>query len=259
MSSGRGSKAASGKNPVLRFVLFAACSACGLVAFLLVYVTKLHHEDAARVTGPASVGAPVLSAPGAKRPHPLLEAAADARRLASDRLSGQSWQGLREGGAALGVNRSAGPFHNLPGPAGNVRFTYADIIPEVDVAAYPPTESLLDIVTRWNPDDTDHVPDPFHETLQCFNYSDPMQRAIAEKYRTAEVPFKIFGIPEVEEVVEKWTDPYLEKHMEGRRMSYKIETSTRGNHFMYWVNRGLPKKKYEPPTTKVHNMRFKDW
>ena len=68
MSSGRGSKAASGKNPVLRFVLFAACSACGLVAFLLVYATKLHHEDAARVTGPASVGAPVLSAPGAKRP-----------------------------------------------------------------------------------------------------------------------------------------------------------------------------------------------
>ena len=72
------------------------------------------------------------------------------------------------------------------------------------------------------------------------------------------MPFKIFGIPEVEEVVEKWTDPYLEKHMEGRRMSYKIETSTRGNHFMY-CEPGSTEEEIRAPTTKVHNMRFKDW
>ena len=264
-NGGPASPSHSSRNPVLRFAVMA----CGLVTVLLVvgtaYLTKLHHEVVTTRAAPGSAvagdsaGGFMPPAPGAADHHPVLAAAADARRLATDRLVGQSWQGLRNSQAAAGVNRSAGPFHNLAGPVGNARFTYADIIPEVDLATYPPTESLLDIVKRWNPDDTDRVPDPFHETLQVFNFSDPEQRAVAEKYRTAEVPFKVFGIPDVDKVVERWTDPYLEKNMESRQVSYKIETSPRGNHFMYWVNRGLPKHKFTPPTEKVSGMRFSNW
>ena len=32
---------------------------------------------------------------------------------------------------ALKTNRVAGPFHNLAGVVGNVRFAYPDLIPEV--------------------------------------------------------------------------------------------------------------------------------
>jgi len=66
---------------------------------------------------------------------------------------------------------------------------------------------------------------------QVFNYSDPAQRAMAEKYRNAEVPFKVFGVPDIEAVTEKWTDAYLEEHMNSKRMNYKVEEST-DNHFM---------------------------
>jgi hypothetical protein len=37
---------------------------------------------------------------------------------------------------------------------------------QVDLDHYPPTEPLLDIVKRWNPDDSEHLPNPFKETLQ---------------------------------------------------------------------------------------------
>ena len=94
----------------------------------------------------------------------------------------------------------------------------------MDLDHYPPTEPLLDIVKRWNPDDSKHLPNPFRESLQVFNYSDPFERAVAEKYRNAEVPFKVYGVPDVEAVSEKWTDEYLLKHMDDPKISYKVST-----------------------------------
>jgi len=57
---------------------------------------------------------------------------------------------------------------------------------------------------------------------QVFNYSNPEERLMAEAYRNAEVPFKVFGIPEMETVVDKWTDTYLSRKMEGPNINYKV-------------------------------------
>jgi hypothetical protein len=100
----------------------------------------------------------------------------------------------------------------------------------LDPTLYPRYESLLEILQRWNPDDTSNIPNPFLERLQCFNYSDPHERALAEVFRNAEVPFKLFGIPEIEHVAAKWTDAYLSKKMKGN-IDYKVEKS-QDNHFM---------------------------
>ena len=97
---------------------------------------------------------------------------------------------------------------------------------------YPPLESLLSLIKRWNPDDAGNAPTPFIERLQVFDYSDPEQRRISEIYRNAEVPFKIYNIPELDEVVKKWSDEYLLSRF-GARTDAHVEQSE-DNHFMYW-------------------------
>jgi hypothetical protein len=47
-----------------------------------------------------------------------------------------------------------------------LRLSLALLWYQVDLDHYPPTEPLLDIVKRWNPDDSEHLPNPFKETLQ---------------------------------------------------------------------------------------------
>jgi hypothetical protein len=58
--------------------------------------------------------------------------------------------------------------------------------------------------------------------LQVFNYSNPEELLMAEKYRNAEVPFKVFGVPEIEAVAEKWTDKYLTTKMMGPKIHFKV-------------------------------------
>ena len=119
------------------------------------------------------------------------------------------------------------------GAVGEVKFTYADIDPDPDFSAYPPTHTLLDVIKKWNPDDTDNIPSPFHEELQVsrwpppsnkrlplwnttrnsdhsrtrrtqvFNYSDPYEQAMAARYRNQELPFKVYNIPSVDAVTAK--------------------------------------------------------
>ena len=64
-------------------------------------------------------------------------------------------------------------------------------------SSYPQLTNLWEIVQRWNPDNVT-MPVPFKETLAVLNYSDPHERSLAEAYRNAEVPFKIYDVPDVE-------------------------------------------------------------
>lgn len=65
---------------------------------------------------------------------------------------------------------------------------------------------------------------------------------MAEAYRNAELPFKIYDIPNVEEVRRKWTDSYLVDAMNAR-IQYKVEQST-NNHFMYWQHKVIAQLPY---------------
>jgi hypothetical protein len=78
--------------------------------------------------------------------------------------------------------------------------------------SYPQYRSLLEVVEQWPPDDP-NVPEHFHETLQMFNYSNLEERQMALSFRKAELPFKLYDIPEIEKVVNLWTDDYLKRQM----------------------------------------------
>eukprot|EP01041_Mallomonas_annulata_P013327 gene13327-28234_t len=124
-----------------------------------------------------------------------------------------------------------------------------------DFDFYPQYKNLLQIVTDWNPDIPD-VPAHFTETLQHFDYSNPDERAIAEQFRSAELPFKLYNVPEIVITGIKWTDEYLT-----RALSHHTSHAekSKNNHFMYWVNRGGSLDPDYTSPTDVVKLSFKEW
>lgn len=118
---------------------------------------------------------------------------------------------------------------------------------------YPHYTPLLDLLKSWNPDDPD-VPNYFKETLQHFNYSCPIEREIAAKFRDAEVPFKLYDVPKVNEVVKLWNDEYLSQMMK-KDMTIRTERS-KTNHFMFWKSKSY--ENFKQPTDFVQ-MSFDQW
>ena len=111
---------------------------------------------------------------------------------------------------------------------------------------YPKYTPLLDVIRNWNPDNAD-PPEHFIETLQHFNYSNLEERRIAEQFRNAEIPFKLYGVPNINEVKAKWTNEYLTEQM-SKDTSVRAEIS-KNNHFMFWKRKHY--KNFNPPTEFV--------
>jgi hypothetical protein len=52
-----------------------------------------------------------------------------------------------------------------------------------------------------------------------FNFSDPIEREAARKFRDAELPFKLYDIPEITKATAKWTDEYVNNHFRNKHAS----------------------------------------
>lgn len=81
---------------------------------------------------------------------------------------------------------------------------YPAAVPYVEDAVYPKYSTLLNVLEAWEPDTPDPPPS-FRETLQHFDYQNATERKWAEEYRNAEIPFKVYNIPEFDSVTDKWT------------------------------------------------------
>jgi hypothetical protein len=89
-----------------------------------------------------------------------------------------------------------------------------NLFPEIQQLSfdqYPVYTPLLSVLTRWNPNNPT-LPNGFSESLQHFNFSDHTERALAEAYRKAELPFKVYDVPIFNKVAKKWTKPYLSRN-----------------------------------------------
>eukprot|EP01031_Cornospumella_fuschlensis_P034984 gene34984-42366_t len=120
-----------------------------------------------------------------------------------------------------------------------------------------PYTSLYSVVEKWNPDNPE-VPESFREVLQHFNYNDPAEREMAARYRDAEMPFKLYNVPEFQETSNKWTDEYLNQHIEGSSRRSHVERS-KNNHFMFWSGKPRSLQEFTPPTQIISDMRFTEW
>lgn len=119
-----------------------------------------------------------------------------------------------------------------------------------------PYRDLLSIVSDWNPD-TPEVPANFQERLQYFDYGNPNERNIAEAYRNAEIPFKLFNISEFEDTAILWSDEYLTNNFKPNKVRFHVEKA-KTNHFMFWTGRrSVPN--YIPPTEIMSSISYADW
>jgi hypothetical protein len=138
---------------------------------------------------------------------------------------------------------------------------YATILPEI--IPNPPAardlafRTLYDVVTKWSPDNPE-VPPDFRETLQHFNYGDPFERSVAEKYRNAELPFKVYNISEFVDVSRLWTDAYLSHELGRTGKRHHVEKS-KDNHFMFWTPKGSSRMKTFVPPTELVSMTYDEW
>jgi len=134
--------------------------------------------------------------------------------------------------------------------------------PDTPPADYPKTYPMKALLDNWNTDDTD-IP-PFHYNSLCyFDYQTEYSKALA--YRNAELPFVIRNIPEVDEVVRRWSDLNYLNNLLGPDKKYTT-TISKDNHFMYYRKAGKNshqfKDQYGKPWTKPTDktsLTFKEW
>lgn len=121
---------------------------------------------------------------------------------------------------------------------------------------YPVYRSLMDVVTEWNPDLPENPSPVFKEELFHFNYSNERERSMAIQFRNAEVPFKIYDIPELDRISALWTDQYLSKSID-----YSHVERSKDNHFMFWKLNSWKRsdRDYKPPTEVIQGMTFDQW
>jgi hypothetical protein len=139
------------------------------------------------------------------------------------------------------------------------KIQWPPLMKSFDAATYPVYKTLLSAIEEWNPDQPD-PPAHFTETLQHFNYSNPVERAWALEFRQAEVPFKMYDVPEFAATGAKWSNKYLATQFEGAGYSATTETS-KDNHFMFWSPKknSYTKHFHFVPPTKKGKMSWSQW
>ncbi len=65
----------------------------------------------------------------------------------------------------------------------------------------------------------DNPPSPFVETIQHFDYTDPKQMKVAQKYRVLEFPFRVYNIAEIDDATAKLTY-HFDRHSPSVRKKY---------------------------------------
>ena len=131
--------------------------------------------------------------------------------------------------------------------------------PEIP-ANYPYSWNIIDVLTAWNPDQTE-IPEKIHQGLCTVDWSDPEQQAIAKVYQQHELPFLVKNHAEIWKTAERWSHPDYLQDLMGGMTTYRNEHSL-NNHMMYWKlrKRGPSNKPvgWEPPTEDV-DLSFADW
>lgn len=131
------------------------------------------------------------------------------------------------------------------------------IVPEPVTEDKLEYRSLYDMIKYWSPDDPT-VPSDYREVLQNFDFGNPYERSLAEKYRDAEIPFKLHNITEVDYVTQLWQPEYLAKKLDPFARRTHVEKS-KNNHFLYWSARNKDMEGYTPPTELVKDMTYSQW
>lgn len=149
----------------------------------------------------------------------------------------------------------------LPGPVVDYtdpqKYVYPPILSEPPATGgYPELKPLGDMMKVWDQDaDYEGV---ITETLQHFNYSDPDELAMAEHFRDAQLPFKVYNVPEISQATLRWTDEYVAHNFAEQKLNAYAQESP--DHFFAFYTR----PKWTVGTmglapTRKNNWSFSQW
>lgn len=174
----------------------------------------------------------------------------------------KEWKDMQQNGARLK------PAVDYTDPS---KYVYPELLlePDTEHYSYPELRPMGDLFTAW-PQDDDFEPQ-IHETLLHFNFLDPVQLATAEKFRDAELPFKLTNVPEVVAAGEKWTDEYVADNMAnglysslsfkrsgGQPMSGHAQESV-NNFFCFHTPKKWDLTQFGMPPMRDNDMSYSQW
>ena len=106
-----------------------------------------------------------------------------------------------------------GSRSNIPGPVVDYTETklyeYPKVLPQPPLdGTYPPLQPLQQLLSNWPQNDDYDITNgnTISETLLHFDYQNPRELEMARRYRDAELPFKLYNIPDVTAAAHKWQD-----------------------------------------------------
>lgn len=144
-----------------------------------------------------------------------------------------------------------------------IEYTYPDMLWNVPKqGGYPQLDKLGDILKRYPQDDLDHPPQPFVEKLLHFNFSNPRERKAAELFRDAELPFKVYDIPNIP--TDKWTDEYISNNfdrngfMRGPK-AQGIAQESLNNFFAFFTPNAWNVEVMGPPPSRNNDWTYQKW
>jgi hypothetical protein len=137
------------------------------------------------------------------------------------------------------------------------KYAYPEVQPEVPPASeYPPLRPLGELMSEWNHDEDNGG--VIRETLQHFNYSDPRQLAMAIKYREAEIPFKMYDVPEISAATAKWTDEYVAAGFRSPAASGHAQESP-NNYFAFFIPKTWLVNSLGPVPVRGNDWDYAKW
>lgn len=132
---------------------------------------------------------------------------------------------------------------------------------------YPHLETLEEMLKRWPQDSIDDPPDTIVEHLMHFDYSNEKEREMALNYRNAELPFKVYNVPDVDAATIKWTDEYVTAGFDGGKSYFFSENQrtmgtcqeSHDNFFAFFSPSSWHMDRFGPPPTLNNDWTFKKW
>jgi len=146
------------------------------------------------------------------------------------------------------------------------KYTYLPLMDSPPARGYPQMSSLADMMRDWP--QTQDYEGIFSEKLLRFNYSNPSERAAAERFRDEELPFKVYDIPSITRTSRKWKDDdYIDDNFMKKRDRYKRSVGlAHGNaqespnhYFAFFVPEKWSIAALGLPPIRNTNMTYSEW
>lgn len=126
---------------------------------------------------------------------------------------------------------------------------------------YPPLQPLGDLMKAW-PQDNDFPgahQRPIPEKLLHFNFSNPEELEMAKKFRDAELPFKLYDVPELTEAGKKWTDQYVTNEFDNVRSVMGNAQESPNNYFAFFQPNLWDVKTMGLPPVRTNDWSYERW